>query len=75
MYAPFDFGKYPIIYIYMDPNLEVLIVLQQPTPSKFKVSSVVGFEPRTMWHLPGPHFPTLTKILRVLKMIHSRNQQ
>ena len=40
-----------------DPNLGVLTAPQQPTPGKFRVSSVAGFEPRTMCHLLGPHFP------------------
>ena len=26
-------------------------------PGKFRVSLVVGFKPRTMCHLLGPHFP------------------
>ncbi|RVW74561.1 Copper-transporting ATPase PAA1, chloroplastic [Vitis vinifera] len=40
-----------------DQNLEVLTAPQQPTLGKLRVSSVVGFEPRTMCHLLGPHFP------------------
>ena len=29
---------------------------QQPTSGKFKISSVIGFKPRTMCHLLEPHF-------------------
>ena len=39
-----------------ESNLGVLTIPQQPVPGKFKVSSVVGFEPKTMCHLLGPHF-------------------
>ena len=39
-----------------DPNLGVLTTPRQPTPSKFKVSSVTTFEPKTMCHLLGLHF-------------------
>ena len=37
--------------LYGDLNLE-----QQP-PGKFRVSSITRFEPKTMCHLVGPHFP------------------
>lgn len=40
-----------------DTNLRVLTAPQQPVPAKFKVSSVIGFEPRIMCHLLGLHFP------------------
>ena len=39
-----------------DPNLEVLTIPQQLAPSKFRVSSVAKFEPKTMCHLLGLHF-------------------
>ena len=38
-----------------DPNLGELTAPQQSTSYKFRVSSVVGFEPRTMCHLLGYH--------------------
>ena len=51
-----------------DPNLGMLTVLQQPAPSKFKVSSMTGFEPWTMWTFhnhslltPHPHHPSSQK--------------
>ena len=39
-----------------DPNFRVLTTPQQPTPSKFKVSSMVRFELKTIYHLLGLHF-------------------
>ena len=39
-----------------DPNFRVLTAPQQPTPSKFKVSSIVRFKLRTIYHLLGLHF-------------------
>ena len=39
-----------------DPNFRVLTTPQQPTPSKFKVSSMVRFELKTIHHLLGLHF-------------------
>ena len=35
----------------------MLTAPQQPVPGKFKVSLVIGFEPRIMCHLLGLHFP------------------
>ena len=46
--------------LHRDPNLRVLTALQQPVPSKFKISSVAGFKSRTMCHLLGPHFPVFS---------------
>ena len=43
-----------------DPNLKVLTAPQQPIPSKFRVSSVARFKPKTMCHLLRPHFPVFT---------------
>ena len=42
--------------LHRDPNLGVLTASQQPTLRKFRVSLVVWFKPKTMYHLLGPHF-------------------
>ena len=42
--------------LHEDPNLGVLITLQQLASGKFRVLLVVGFEFRTMCHLLGPYF-------------------
>ena len=43
--------------LYGDPNPRVLTAPQQPTLGKFRVLSVTKFEPTTMCHLLGQHFP------------------
>ena len=41
-------------------TLGCLTTPQQSAPNKFKVSSVAGFKPRTMYQLLGLHFPVFT---------------
>ena len=58
-----------------DPNLGVLTTSQQLAPGKFKVSLVVEFKPKTMYHLLGPHFPvfTLTNWATLVGKIYGNN--
>lgn len=48
--------------LFRDPNLRVLIVLQQLTLCKFGVSIVIGFKPRTMCYLLRSHFSVFALI-------------
>ena len=48
--------------LFRDPNLRVLIVLQQLTLCKFGVSIVIGFKPMTMCYLLRSHFSVFALI-------------